>query len=612
MNTKGLFLTGWLLLLSSLLFGEVTIHKSHGLSRFHDLKYPASFKHFDYVNPQAPKGGIVSLFAHGTFDSLNPYAPQGNTLSGLPSFAYMRYGFTELNEPLMVGSGQYAPSGDEPRSAYGLIAESVEYPDDNQWIIFNLRPEARFHDGHEITSEDVIFSFKALSEKGSPRYKMQLDSIASVEALGQRKVRFNFKQPGSRQQLFHAAELPILPAHFWKNRAIDKSTLVPPLNSGPYRVSHVEPGKLIVFSRVKDYWGRDLPVNKGKYNFDTVIIHFYRDFQMAMEAFKSGGHDLHLEVVAKNWQYAYDFPAVIDGRIKKRTIPHQMAYGSSFFFFNTRRPLFRDVRVRQAITLMFDYEWTNRVIFHNAYRRSHSYFPNSSLGAIDKPTLAEQKLLSSLTPSLPNPIVTQAFLLPITSGDGQLRKQKRQSLSLLNEAGWTLKNNQLINNITQQPFVFEFIETTHATDRYLLPFKKNLESIGITMKYTVMDSSQYYARMRSRDFDMIAQLLPQTLSPGLELIDYFHSSRANDNSSRNFAGIDHPVVDQLLQKLTEVNSQQELQTLIRSLDRVLLWNYYGIPKWHSTYMRVAHWDKFGWPEQLPEYTTSFSTWWQKP
>ncbi|WP_062267126.1 extracellular solute-binding protein [Endozoicomonas arenosclerae] len=609
MRFFSLFLS--LLLLGGPVLCQPVIYKSHGLSRFNDLKYPADFSHFEYVNPEAPKRGEVSLFAHGTFDSLNPYAPQGNTLSGLPSYAYMRYGFTELNEPLMVGSGQYAPSGDEPRAAYGLIAESVEYPENNQWIIFHLRPEARFHDNHEITSEDVVFSFETLREKGSPKYKMQLDSIASAEALGKRKVRFNFKQPGSRQQLFHAAELPVLPAHFWKNKAIDKSTLMPPLNSGPYRVSHVEQGKLIVFSRVKDYWGKDLPVNKGKYNFDTVTLYFYRDLQVALEAFKSGTHDLHLEVIAKNWQYAYDFPAVNDGRIKKRKIPHQMAYGSNFFFFNTRRPQFKDVRVRQAITQLFDFEWTNRVIFHNAYHRSYSYFPNTPLGSRGIPTLSEQKVLANYQYTIPNQIMHQAFSLPETSGEGEIRTQRRKALALLNEAGWSLKNNQLINNTTQQPFVFEFIDDSHSSERYLLPLKKNLESVGITMKFTVLDASQYYGRVRARDFDMIEQVLPQSLSPGMELMDYFHSSKASDNSSRNLAGIDHPVIDQLLQKLTEVDSQQELQALTRSLDRVLLWHFYGIPKWHSTFMRVAHWDKFAWPEKRPDYTTSFSTWWQK-
>ncbi|MGB1272030.1 MAG: extracellular solute-binding protein, partial [Endozoicomonas sp.] len=347
-NARGL-LALYLLLLTSVSWSQQQIHHSHGLSRFDQLKYSADFSHFDCVNPKAPKGGEIRLFVHGTFDSLNPYATQGITPSQSPTFHYMRYGFNEFNEPLMVGSGQYSPSNDEIKTAYGLIAESVEYPEDNQWIIFNLRPQARFHDGHPVTADDVVFSFQQLRSKGHPRYKMQLEPIESVEKIHHHRVRFTFQKPGTRSQLFRAAELPVLPAHYWLGKSINQTTLSPPLQSGPYRIVEVQPGHAITLERQKDYWGKDLPVNRGRYNFDRVTLYFHRDLQVALESFKAGSHDIHLEIVAKNWENAYDFPAVRNGLIKKEKIPLQMAYGSSIFFFNTRREIFQDVRVRQAL-----------------------------------------------------------------------------------------------------------------------------------------------------------------------------------------------------------------------------------------------------------------------
>ncbi|MGI9275735.1 MAG: extracellular solute-binding protein [Endozoicomonas sp.] len=586
------------------------IIKSHGIARFDDLKYSQDFLHFDYVNPSAPKGGRVRLFAHGTFDSVNPYAISGITPSTLPSYSYMRYGFSEFNETLMVGYGSYAPSGDEARSVYGLIARDVEYPQDNSWILFNLRPEARFHDGHPITSKDVVFSFNELREKGHPRYRMQLGEVVSVTALSIHKVRFDFRNPGDRSQLFRVAELPVLPAHYWEGKGLGKTTLTPILGSGPYKVTAVEPGAFVTLSRVQDYWGKDLPVNKGKYNFDTVTVYFHRDLHAAFESFKAGGHDIHPEVIAKNWETAYNFPAMQSGQVKRRVIPHKMAYGSSFFFFNLRRSVFKDVRVREALSIMFDFEWTNRVIFHNAYKRSSSYFPNTPFQGADSPAKQELTTLEPLKKLIPVNLMTEPFVLAEHSGNGSDRQPRTKALALLRGAGWRLNKNQMTNS-DGQPLSFEFISRSSGTDRYILPFRQQLKSIGVDMKYKVLDASQYYQRIQSRDFDMLEQVLPQTLSPGRELAGYFHSDSATENASGNLPGISNPAVDAILKQLESVSSQQELITLLKNLDRILLWNHYGIPKWYSDFMRIAYRDIFAWPETQPAYTTSFTTWWMK-
>ena len=599
-----------LLIFASESWPKQQVHYSHGLSRFDELKYSAKFSHFDYVNPEAPKGGEIRLFVHGTFDSLNPYSIHGITPSQAPNFHYMRYGFNEFNEPLMVGSGHYSPSGDEIKTAYGLIAKSIEYPEDNSRIIFNLRSEARFHDGHPITADDVIFSFNQLRIKGHPRYKMQLESIVSVEKLNDYKVRFTFKSSGTRIQLFQAAELPVLPAHYWKDKPIDQTTLLPPLQSGPYRIVDVQAGRLITFQRQNDYWGKDLPVNKGRYNFDRVTLYFHRDLQVALESFKAGGHDVHLEIVAKNWETAYDFPAIQSGKVKMGKIYHKMAYGSSFFFFNTRRDIFSDIRVRQALTLLFDFEWTNRVIFHNTYKRSLSYFPNSDAVASVLPSQQEQKLMAPWRHIMSSNIFEKNFTLPITNGSGDLRIQQQKALRLLHAAGWTLKNKKLMNS-SGKAFKFQFLNESYATSRYILPWKKKLATIGVDLEYLQVDASQYIYKIRSMNFDMIEQVLPQTLAPDKELENYFHSSQSSAEGSRNFAGIINPAIDNIISRIIISKTREEMLLLTRSLDRILLWNYYGIPKWYCDFMRVAYRDVFAWPERQASYTTPFSTWWRK-
>ncbi|PJE78899.1 Periplasmic dipeptide transport protein [invertebrate metagenome] len=590
---------------------QITV--SHGIARFDDLKYPENFSHFDYVNPNAPKGGHLQLFAHGTFDSLNPYAITGITPSGLDTYSYMRFGFSEINEPLMVGTGFYAPSGDEPMSAYGLIAQSVEYPPENQWIIFHLRPEARFHDGHPITASDVAFSFHTLKTKGHPRYKMQLEPISDVNVLNTHSVKFIFKKPGSRTQLFRAAELPVIPDHYWKTRHLEKSSLTPPVNSGPYQITQVNPGKSIVFERRKDYWGKHLPVSQGFNNFDKITLFFYRDLSVAFESFKAGGHDLHVEIMAKNWKTAYDFPAVLRGDIKQQELKRRMVYGSSFLYFNTRLAVFSDRRVREALGYLFNYEWTNHAIFHDMYNRASSYFPNTLLASSGLPSEKEQAVLQPWKTTLSPDIFNKPFSVPQHStSEGMTQNNKRKALALLRSAGWDVHRGQMRHKITQNPLRFDMIHHSQAATRYLLPFKNNLAALGIDMSIHIMDASQYYRRLRKFDFGMIEKVLPHMHYPDLEPERYFHSQQADLEGSYNFSGIRHPAIDALVEKIPQTTNKTELITLTRSLDRILLSEHYGIPKWYSHTIRVAHKNKFAWPAHPPDYITGFNTWWIKP
>lgn len=586
-----------------------TVHKSHGLSRFDELKYPEGFKHFDYVNPDAPKRGKLNIAAIGIFDTLNPYSQSGTHISQISFLRFFMLGFLGLNEPLMVGSGAYSPAGDEARSAYGLIAESVEYPDDNQWITFNLHPNAHFHDGQSITADDVEFSFEYLRTKGPVKYQIQLKPIERVEVLDKHRVRFHFRSSGNRDQLFCAAELPVLPAHYWRDELNEKSRLTPPLGSGPYKITHVEGGTSVTFTRVENYWGKDLPVNQGKYNFDRITLYFYRDLTIAFEAFKSGVLSLFFEPIAKNWARAYNFPDITSGKVIKTEIPTRMIIGSPMIVFNTRKPPFNDIRVRKAIGYLLDFEWSNRTLFENAYARANSYFPNSVYAASGIPSAHERALLEPFRAQLPDALFHQPFLSPKTRGDGSIRPQQQQALALLNEAGWQLKEGKLVNQ-KQEPLTFELITSSHLADRLILPFKKNLASIGIELKYRVIDISNYLQRVRKLDFDTIGNAYPLGLSLGSELFRYFHSSNADIPDTQNLAGIKHPVIDALLEKIPNAESQEALETIIHSLDRVLLWNHYGIPLWYFGKVRVAHQSNIKRPDVVTDYPMIINTWWQ--
>lgn len=587
------------LLLAALLAGaagaaEVT--RSHGIAMHGELKYGPDFRHFEYANPDAPKGGDVRLHAVGAFDSLNLYILKGDPAQGLGGTV----------DPLMV------QSNDEPFSMYGLVAESVEVPEDRSWITFHLRPEARFHDGTPITADDVVFTFETLREDGHPFYRSYYKDVAGVRKLGPRAVRFDFGDSDNPELPLILGQLPVLPKAYWEERDFSKTTLEPPLGSGPYRVKEVEPGRSITYERVEDYWARDLPVARGRDNFDTLRYDYYRDATVTLEAFKAGEYDFRLETTAKDWATAYDFPALRAGLVKREEIHHERPQGMQAYFMNTRRELFQDRRVRRALGYAFDFEWTNRNIFNGAYTRTRSYFSNSELAARGLPGEAEREILAPYRDRLPPEVFTQVYEPPSTDGSGNNRANLRTAIRLLKEAGWTFEERTLVHGETGEPFAFEILLVNPMFERVTLPFVRNLERLGIDARVRVVDATQYQNRLDNFDFDMVVGAVGQSLSPGNEQHNMWHSSQADVPGSNNLAGVRDPVVDALVEKLIRSPDRETLVNRTRALDRVLLWGHYVIPHWHIAHYRVAYWDKFDRPEVAPRYDLGFDTWWVDP
>ncbi|MBB4817706.1 microcin C transport system substrate-binding protein [Pseudomonas alcaligenes] len=599
-----------LLLISLAASGPVaaTISESHGYAQFGALKYPETFSHFDWVNPDAPKGGTLRVMAFGTFDTLNPYTFKGSSPVSTPNF--LQYGVTELNEPLMAGTGAYDPSGDEPASSYGLIARSVEYSEDRSWVVFNLRPEARFQDGQPITAYDVAFSYRTLVSSGHPQYRTSLQEVQRVDILNRHRIRFVLKRAGNPLLILRLGEMPVLPQHYWKNRDFKATSFDVPLGSGPYRITQVRPGRGLVFERVKDWWGEKLPVNRGKYNFDRVEVEFYRDSNVAFEAFKAGEFDFYIEHQAKNWANGYRFPAIARGDVIRAEIPHQIPTQTQALFMNTRRATFQDRRVREAMGLMFDFEWTNRALFNNAYARARSYYPNSEFEATGKPEGQEWLLLSPYREQLPAKQFTEPFKMPETDGRGIPRETLRRALGLLADAGWKLSGQRLLNS-RGEPLRFEILLVNPNLERILQPYSENLASIGIDVTLRTVDRAQYKQRLDHFDYDMILMTLAQTLSPGLEQSLYFHSSQASVKGSKNYAGIANPVVDAMVEKLLGAQTRDEQVAAGRALDRTLLWQHYSIPNWYINYHRLAYRNRFAFVT-TPPYTLGLRAWWLKP
>lgn len=586
---KQLF-TGLLALaLSSAPMAEQAVH---GLAMHGDLKYPADFTHFAYTNPEAPKGGSVTLSAVGSYDSLNPYILKGRKASSLGLV------FDTLTES----------SSDEAFSRYGLVAESMEVPADRSWVIFNLRPEARFHDGSPITADDVAFSVEMLKTKGHPFYRSYFGSVGTTEILGSHRIKFSFDGGENRELPLIIGELPILPKAWWADRDFDKTTLEFPLGSGPYRIKQIAPGRSITYERVDDYWGTDLPVNRGRYNFDEIHIDYYRDSTVALEAFKAGEFDFRQENVAKNWATAYDVPAVTNGQVIKEEIPHEQGTGMQAFVFNTRREVFKDARVREALGLLFDFEWTNRNLFYGAYTRSSSYFSNTELASSGVPQGEELAILERYRDKLPPALFTQPFKLPVTNGDGNIRPNLRRALRLFKQAGWQLKNKKLVD-AQGQPMAFEILLVQPTFERVVLPYKRNLEKLGIAASVRTVDTSQYKNRLDQFDFDMVVGGFGQSLSPGNEQRDFWGSAVADEQGSRNLMGIKNPVIDELIEGVIAAPDRESLVAGTHALDRVLLWNHYLIPNWHIPMHRIVYWNKFDRPDTPPKYALGFYTWW---
>ena len=587
---------------------SASLRESHGYAQFGALKYPASFTHFDWVNPDAPKTGTVRIMASGTFDTLNPYTFKGS--SPISTANFQQYGVTELNATLMAGTGAYDPSGDEPASSYGLIAKSVEFSDDRSWVVFNLRPEARFHDGMPISAYDVAFSYRLLRKDGHPQYRTNLQEVKRVDILNRHRIRFVFKRSGNPLLIMRLGELPVLPQHYWKDRDFKATTFDPPLGSGPYRITEVRPGRSLGFTRVKDWWGEQLPVNRGKYNFDKVEVEFYRDSHVAFEAFKAGEFDFYIEQQAKNWANGYNFPAVARGEIIKAEIPHSIPTQTQALFMNSRRAVFADRKVREALAMMFDFEWTNRALFSGSYIRASSYYPNSEFSATGKPEGAEWLLLSPYRKQLPAHLFTEPFQIPQTEGRGIPRDTLRRALGLLAEAGWKPSGEHLVNS-KGEVLRFEILLVNPGLERIYQPYIANLSRLGIQAGIRSVDRAQYKQRLDQFDFDAISLTLGQTLSPGLEQWLYFHSSQAKIKGGKNYAGIDNPVVDALLDKLLAAKTRDQQVAATRALDRVLLWQHYTLPNWYINYHRLAYRNRFAFVT-VPPYTLGLRSWWLKP
>ncbi|NWB87404.1 extracellular solute-binding protein [Pseudomonas gingeri] len=586
---------------------SATISESHGYAQFGTLKYPARFTHFDWVNPDAPKGGTLRVMAFGTFDTLNPYTFKGTSPVSTPNF--LQYGVNELNATLMAGTGQYAPSGDEPNASYGLIAQSVEYSEDRSWVVFNLRPEARFHDGTPITAYDVAFSYRLLLKEGHPQYRTSLQEVARVDVLTPQRIRFVFKRSGNPLLILRLGELPVLAQHYWQGRDFTATTFEPPLGSGPYRISKVQPGRQLVFERVRNWWGENLPVNRGKYNFDRVEVEFYRDSDVAFEAFKAGEFDIYIEHQAKNWANGYRFPAVERGEVIQTRIPHRIPTQTQGLFMNSRRASFAQDPVREALGLMFDFEWTNRTLFGGAYRRAMSFYPNSEFSATGVPAGQEWLLLAPYREQLPARLFSEPFSLPQTDGRGIPRETLRRALALLGDAGWKLDGQRLLNK-NGQPLRVEILLVNPNLERILQPYVENLASIGVDARLRTVDRAQYKQRLDQFDFDMILMTLDQNLSPGLEQWQYFHSSQAGVKGSKNYAGVASPVIDHLLEALLAAHTRDEQLAAGRALDRVLLWQHIMIPNWYLDYHRLAYRNRFAFVT-TPPYTLGLSAWWMK-
>ncbi|WOE82341.1 extracellular solute-binding protein [Pseudomonas protegens] len=589
-----------LLRTSGLLFGVIACcaeaAPQHALTLYNEApKYPASFQHFDFVNPDAPKGGTFRMAGFGSFDSLNPFISKG---------------VPEQNIGLIYDT-LMTQSLDEPFTEYGLVAGKIEKAPDNSWVRFYLRPEARFNDGQPIRAEDVVFSFQTLMSAGSPLYRGYYADVDQVIAEDPLRVLFKFKHSNNRELPLILGQLTVLPKHWWESRDFAKSNLEIPLGSGPYKVTEVKAGRSIRYERVKDYWGRDLPVNRGFYNFDVITSDYYRDNTVALEALKAGQFDYWLEMSAKNWANAYNTPAVAQGRLIKEQIANGNPTGMQGFVFNTRRPMFQDVRVRHALSLLLDFEWSNKQLFNGAYTRTRSYFENSEMAATGLPGPEELAILEPLRDKIPQQVFDQAFSPSVCDGSGMIRAQQRQAYQLLQEAGWRIVDDKMVD-AQGKPLVIEFLLAQTEFERVLLPFKRNLADLGIDLVIRRVDVSQYITRVRSRDFDMIVGSFPQSNSPGNEQREFWMSSSADKPGSRNYIGLKDPAIDSLVESLINADSRSSLVAHARALDRVLQWGYYVIPNWHIKTWRVAYWDHIGHPQVAPKYDIGINTWWIKP
>jgi len=575
---------------------DVTV--AHGISAFGELKYPADFAHFDYANPDAPKGGVWSgrgTGASNTFDSLNPFVLKGEPAQGLSA----------TFDTLLVASA------DEPDSYYGLLAEEIEYPDDRAWIAFRLRPEARFADGSPVTAEDVAWSFRTLKTEGAPVYCLRLKDVESATVLGEHEVRFDFADGVSARDLPSlVGSLPVLSEAWWQGRDFSDSTLDPILGSGPYDVGEVQPGRSIEYLRREDYWGADLPVNRGTNNFDRYVFEYFKDYTAAFEGFKGGAFLFHEEFFSKIWATGYDFPAVENGWVIREQIPDARPSGIQGFWFNLRRPQFADPDVRQALAMAFDFEWSNDTLFYGLYTRTDSFFENSPMEAEGLPSEAELALLEPLRGEIPESVFTEpAYSPPETDGSGSDRGVLRRASRLLSGAGWEVGDDGLRRNAEGETLRVEFLLSSPTFQRIIGPYVENLKRLGVDASQRVVDPAQYQARQEEFDYDVITGRFVMSLTPGPNLRNLFGSQSADQPGTPNLAGVSDPAVDALIEHVVDAESREALDVAARALDRVLRAKHIWTPNWYKASYNVAYWDLFGRPETAPKYARGDGFWW---
>ena len=577
------------------MIGPATAQETaHGLSLFGDLKYGPEFVHFDYVEPNAPKGGTLHLATVGTFSTLNPFTLKGVSAAGA-GFPF---------ESLLEGAA------DEPDAAYGLIAAEVALAPDRRSVRFLLRPEARWHDSTPVTAADVAFSFEILTTEGAPSFATQLAGVDRVETVGDREVAFHLVDPDNRKLPLIVGGMPIVSEAYFRGRSFGETTFEPPLGSGPYRVGKVDAGRSIGFERVADYWGAALPVMTGRYNFDTIFIDYYRDRTVLVEALKAGEYDFHEEFTSKVWATQYDIPAVEEGWLVKDVLPDNTPSGVQAFFINTRLPKFQDRRVREALSYVFDFEWLNKNQFFGIYDRMASYFENSDLAARGLPSQAELAILEPHRGAVPEEVFTTEFVPPSTDGSGNNRRNLRSARALLKEAGWITRDGALVNEATGEPMTIEFLYFEPTFERIYAVFARRLERLGVGVTLRLVDSVSYEERMKSHDFEITTLRFVFNLSPGAELNANFATATADQVGSSNAAGIKDPVVDALIAEVVGATDRATLVAAARALDRVLLWGHYMIPQWYKGAHHLVYWDKFGRPALKPRYARGvIDTWW---
>jgi microcin C transport system substrate-binding protein len=583
-----------------------SIQARHAIALHGTPKYGPDFQHLDYVNPDAPKGGTLRQHTLGTFDSMNPFIVKGAPAAGLN---YMRSG--PIYESLMQNSW------DEPFTLYGILAQSIEIAPDKSWVRFVLRPEAHWSDNKPITAGDVVWTFNTLMEKGTPFYKAYWGDVMNVEAQDERTVTFSFKRKGNAELPLIIAEMAVMPKHFWEaeGRDFSKTSLEAPMGSGPYKISKIVPGRSIEYVRDPNWWGKDLPFFKGFYNFDRLVFDYYKDSNVAHEAFLSGDFDVKDENTMKLWETAYNIPALQSGKLIKEEIDNARPAGMQAFIYNIRRPIFQDKVVREALAYAFDFDWSNKQFAYRKYVRTNSFFENSELASSALPSKEELKILEPYRDKIPEDLFTKTYKAPVTDGSGNIRRNLKVAADMLDAAGYKLGPDKI--RVKQTPegpmrLEFEILDSNPLFERWVLPFQKNLKRLGVKTTFRVVDTAQYQNRMNEFDFDMTIGSFGQSNSPGNEQREFWGSEKADMPGSRNLIGIKDPVIDDIIEQIIHAKSREDLVIKTHALDRILLWNHYVIPMWHYPKWRIAYWDKLARPQNLSGISPLISyTWWAK-